>query len=100
MVSYGSPPTSGLGALVFQLTTSGTMIGGVLALVVTLILGASIPVAFGVAAVAGIGVFVALAVMTIRFYLRLDASTAGVAFESVGKLGATRELDAAGGDPA
>ena len=81
MVSYGNPPISGPGAVVYQLTTSGAMIGlivsligGVLALVVTLILGASVPVAFGVAAVAASGVFVALAVMTIRFYLRVQAA--------------------------
>ena len=80
MVSYGNPPMSGPGAVVYQLTTSGamiglivSMIGGVLALVVTLILGASVPVAFGVAAVAAFGVFVALAAMMIRFYTRLQA---------------------------
>ena len=81
MVSYGSPPTRGFGAAVYQLTTSGTMIGlivsmigGVLALVVTLLVGASVQVAIGVAAVAALGVFVALGVMTIRFYLRVQAS--------------------------
>lgn len=81
MVSYGSPPTSGPGAVVYQLTTSASMIGlivsmigGVLALVVALILGASVPLAVGVAAVAALGVFVALAVMTIRFYTRVQSS--------------------------
>lgn len=80
MVSYGSPPTSGPGAVVYGLTTSGSMvglivsmIGGVLALVVSLVLGASGPLTFGVAAVASFGVFVALAVMTIRFYTRVQA---------------------------
>ena len=80
MVSYGSPPTSGPGVLIYQLTTSAgmislivSMIGGVLALVVTLILGASVPVAVGVAAVAAIGVFVALAAMTVRFYRGVQA---------------------------
>ena len=51
-----------------------SMIGGVLALVVALILGASVQVAIGVAVVAALGVFVALAAMTIRFYLRVQAS--------------------------
>lgn len=81
MVSYGSPPTSGLGAIVYQLTTSATMIGlivsmigGVLALVVSLLVGASVQVAIGVAAVATFGVFAALAVMTIRFYFRVQAA--------------------------
>ncbi len=80
MVSYGSPPTSGPGVLIYQLTTSAgmislivSMIGGVLALVVTLILGASVPVAVGVAAVAAIGVFVALAAMAVRFYRGVQA---------------------------
>lgn len=81
MVSYGSPSTRGPSALVYQLTTSGTMImlivsmiGGVLALVVSLILGPSTTVAFGVAAFGAFGVFVALAAGTVRFYLRVQAA--------------------------
>jgi hypothetical protein len=81
MVGYGNPPTKGLGAVFFQLTTSASMIGlivsmigGVLALVVALTLGAALPVAIVVAVVAGIGVFVALAVMTIRFYVGVQSS--------------------------
>jgi hypothetical protein len=81
MVTYGSPSTTGLGALVYQLTTSASMIGlivsmigGVLALVVALILGATIAVAFGVAALATVGIFAALAVMTVRFYLGVQAT--------------------------
>lgn len=81
MVSYGSPSTKGPSALVYQLTTSGSMIGlivsmigGLLPLVVSLILGASVPVAFGVAAVGALVVFVALAAMTVRFYLRVQAA--------------------------
>lgn len=81
MVSYGSPPTTGLNALLYQLTTSGSMIGlivsmigGVLALVVSLILGASVPVSFGVAALGAFGVLVALAVMTARFYVGVQAA--------------------------
>ncbi len=76
MVSYGTPPTAGLGAVVYQLTTTAgmiglivSMIGGVLGLVVTLIVGASATMAFIVAFVAGLAVFVALAAVTIRFYL-------------------------------
>jgi hypothetical protein len=86
MVSYGSPPTSGLGAVVYQLTTSGgmiglivAMIGGVLGLVVALLLGASALLAFGVAVVAGTGILVALAAVTFRFYSRVQA-TLPVAF--------------------
>lgn len=81
MVSYGSPPTTGLNAILYQLTTSGSMIGlivsmigGVFALVVSLVLGASVPVAFGVAAVGAFVVLIGLAVMTARFYLRVQAA--------------------------
>jgi hypothetical protein len=81
MVSYGSPPTTGFGAVVYQLTTSASMIGlivsmigGVLAFVVAVILGGSASLSVGVAAVAGLGVFVVLAALTIRFYLRVQAS--------------------------
>jgi hypothetical protein len=80
MVTYGSPPTKGLGALVYQLTTSGSMIGlivsmigGVLALVIALILGASVGVAFAVAAVSGLAILVALGAVTAWFYLRVQA---------------------------
>lgn len=45
-----------------------------LALVVTLLLAWSLQVAIGVAAVAALGMFVALAAMTIRFYFRVQAS--------------------------
>jgi len=81
MVSYGSPSTAGASALVYQLTTSGTMtglivsmIGGVLALVATLIFGASVALAFAVGAAAAIVVFVGLAALTARFYLRVQSA--------------------------
>jgi hypothetical protein len=81
MVSYGSPPTSGLGAAVYQLKTSGTMIGlivamigGVLALVVSVVVGAATGTAFAIGAVAALGVFVALAAVTIRFYFGVQAA--------------------------
>ena len=81
MASYWSPPTRGVGAIGYQLTTSGTMIGlivsligGVLALVFTLLVGGSLPVAFVVGAVAALGLFVALAVATIRFYLNVQSA--------------------------
>jgi hypothetical protein len=81
MVSYGSPPTKGTGAILYQLTTSAgminlivSMVGAVLALVVALILGASAPAAFGVAAVTVIVVFVALGAAMIRYYFRVQAS--------------------------
>ena len=81
MVSYGSPSTKGASAAVYQLTTSGTMIalivamiGGLLALTVSLIVGASTVAAFVVAAAGVVGVFVALAAATVRFYLRVQAA--------------------------
>jgi hypothetical protein len=81
MVTYGNPPLSGPGAVFYQLTTSASMIGiivsmigGVLALVVTLIIGAPLPVAIGVAVVATLGIFLGIAAMTIRFYTRVQAA--------------------------
>jgi uncharacterized membrane-anchored protein len=81
MVTYGRPPTGGPGAIFYQLTTSASMIGiivsmigGVLALVVTLIIGAPLPAAIGVAVVATLGVFLGIAAMTVRFYMRVQAS--------------------------
>ena len=81
MVSYGSPATSGLSAVAYQLTTSGTMIGlivsmigGVFALVVGLAFEASLAVAFGVGAAIAFGVFLALVALTARFYLRVQAA--------------------------
>lgn len=75
MVSYGSPPTRGRGAIVYQLTTSSglinlivSMIGGVLALVLSLIAGVSITLGFVVAAVTAAAVFLVLLAMTVRFF--------------------------------
>jgi len=80
MVTYGSPPTAGAGAVAYQLATSPTMIGlivsmigGVLALVLTLIAGAPVQLAFGVAVVALLAIFVVLAALTVRFYLGVQA---------------------------
>ena len=81
MVTYGSPSTRGFSALAYQLTTSGAMIGlivamigGVLALVVALVVGVSVAVAFRISAVAAVLVFLALAAMTARFYLGVQAA--------------------------
>ena len=81
MASYWSPPTRGAGAIGYQLTTSGTMIGlivsliaGVLAAVFTLLLGASLSGAVVVGAVAAFVLFVALGVATIRFYLNVQSA--------------------------
>jgi hypothetical protein len=81
MVSYGSPSTKGLSAIVYQLTTSGSMIGlivamigGVLTLVLSLVVGASVGVAFAAAVVGGLAVFVLLAAVTVRFYFRVQAA--------------------------
>lgn len=80
MASYGSP-TKGVGAAAYQLTTSSfkiclivSMVGGVLGLVVALIVGAPVAGAFGVAAVALVGVFVGLGAITVRFYSGVQAS--------------------------
>ena len=80
MVTYGSPPTVGLGALVYQLTTSSTMVGlivsmtgGLLALVVALGIGAPGGVAVIAGVLALVGVFVILGALTIRFYLGVQA---------------------------
>jgi hypothetical protein len=74
MVSYGSPPTSGLGVILYGLTTSGGMIslivcllGGGLAAVLGLMLGA----AGGVALVVGIAA-------TLVVNLALAWATAGI----------------------
>jgi hypothetical protein len=79
MVSYGTPPMTGLGAVVYQLTnTAGmiglilSMLGGVLGLVVTLVVVGSVPVALGVAAVAALMVFFVLAAVTVGFYIRVQ----------------------------
>jgi hypothetical protein len=81
MVSYGSPSTKGASAVLYQLTTSAgminlivSMVGGVLALVVALILGASATAAFGVAAITAVVVFVALGAAMVGYYLRVQAS--------------------------
>jgi hypothetical protein len=80
MVSYGSPPNRGLGAVAYQLTTSAgminlivSMVGGVLALVLAVISGTSVAVAFVVAAVATLGLFLALGFLMVRFYLGVQA---------------------------
>lgn len=80
MVTYGSPPLAGVGAVAYQLSTSATliglivsMIGGVLGLVGALIGGASLQVAFIAAVTLGLVVFVALAVLTVRFYSGVQA---------------------------
>jgi len=81
MVTYGSPPTKGLGAIVYQLTTSGSMIslivsmiGGVLAFVVALGIGVSTQAAVAVAAGVVALVFFLLATWTVRFYLGVQAA--------------------------
>ncbi|MEX2547394.1 MAG: hypothetical protein WD830_06340 [Chloroflexota bacterium] len=50
-----------------------SMVGGVLASLVAVVLGASVAVSFGVGAVAALGLFVAMAGLTIWFYVRVQA---------------------------
>lgn len=80
MVTYGSPPTKGIGVIVYQLTTSAgmtgliiAMLGGVLGFVVALVLGWSTSLAFVAAAVAGFALFVFLVALTARFYLGVQS---------------------------
>jgi hypothetical protein len=80
MVAYGSPPTRGAGAVVYQLTTSSSliliivaMLGAVLGFVAGLLAGANIEAAIGAALLAGGLTFVILVAGTIRYYLGLQA---------------------------
>jgi hypothetical protein len=71
MSTYGDPSTGGVGVILYGLTTSGgmiglitSMVGGILAAVLSLVLGATggLPVWIGVAG--AVVVFAVLAVMT------------------------------------
>lgn len=80
MVTYGSPPIRGVGAVVYNLTTStGTMalidsmLAGVLALVAVLGLGAALPVGIVAGAAAGGAMFATLAAATYRYYQNVQA---------------------------
>ena len=80
MVSYGSPPTKGIGAAIYQLTTSAgmtglilAMLGGVFGFVVGLVLGLPATLASVVAAVAAGGLIFLLGAITVRFYLRVQS---------------------------
>jgi len=88
MVSYGGPPTKGIGAVVYQLTTSAGMTGliiamlaGVLGFVLALVVGSSSSLAFIAAAVAGVAAFVVLALLTARYYAGIQ-SRLSVSFPS------------------
>ena len=81
MVSYGSPPVRGLPALVYQLTTSSTLVAlidsvltGVLAVVLALLVGAPAVVAFVIGAIAALALLVVLGAMTVKFYASVQAS--------------------------
>ena len=80
MVTYGSPPTKGIGVIVYQLTTSAgmtgliiAMLGAVLGFTIALVLGWSTSLAFVAAAVAGFALFVFLVALTARFYIRVQS---------------------------
>jgi hypothetical protein len=67
MISYGNPPSGGLNGWIYGLTTSGGMIGlitalvgGALAGVVALLVGASTPAALGIGLVGAVVVFAAI----------------------------------------
>jgi uncharacterized membrane protein (UPF0136 family) len=77
LVTYGSPRLSRTGDLVYALTTSGGMIGmivsllsGVFVHVLVLLAGLPTAVGFGAGAVAAVGVFIALAAFTSRYFER------------------------------
>jgi hypothetical protein len=81
MISYGSPPETYPDAFYYALTTSGGMIGlivslvgGVLAGVLTLALGGSGSLALVVGVVGAIGVFVLLFALTAGMIARTSAS--------------------------
>jgi hypothetical protein len=81
MVTYGNPPLRGVRGIVYQMTTSAgmlnvivSMVGGAFAVVVALVLGASVSAAFVAGAVAGLALFVALGAVTIWFYIRVQAN--------------------------
>lgn len=86
IAAYGSPSSSGLGLLLYGLTTSGgmigmitSMVGGVLAAVLSLILGVSGDLAVWVGLVGTVLVFVAIAAFTVGSVPRHQA-TLGVLF--------------------
>jgi hypothetical protein len=77
MMSYGSPPSSGLGIVLYGLTTSGGMIGlivslvgGVLAGVVGLLFNASVEWALGIGIVGTILVWLVVTRSTTGYYAR------------------------------
>jgi hypothetical protein len=95
MATYGSPPVRGLPALAYQLTTSSTLVAlvdavlaAVLALAVGIALGASLVTSIWVAALMGVGVLVAIAALTARFYLGVQRSIE-VRFPAARSTGAT-----------
>jgi hypothetical protein len=80
MVAYGSPPTRGVGAILYNLTTSaGAMVltnailSAVLALVVAVAAGGTLAFAVGTAILVGLSMFAALAYTTYRYYARVQA---------------------------
>ena len=83
MVTYGSPPTSGLGAVLYGLTSSaGTMVlinsmlGGVLALVVVLVVGGPLAAACVVGLGVGAVMLGVLVLATARYYGRVQSELA------------------------
>jgi len=90
MVTYGSPPTKGIGVIFYQLTTSAgmtglilAMLGGVLGFIVALLVGLSSSLAFVAAGVAGVVLFVVLVLATARYYQRVQ-SRLSVSFPTPG----------------
>ena len=100
MVAYGSPPTRGAGAVVYQLTTSSSLIllivavlGAVLGFVAALLASATIEAAIATAILAGGLTFALLLVGTIRYYLGVQARFE-VAFPTpLDEAGGHREAD-------
>jgi hypothetical protein len=88
MVSYGSPPTRGAGAILYGLTTSaGTlalilaMMSGVLALVVALALAWTITASSVLALLVGVGMLATILAWSFRYYAQVQR-TLRVAFPS------------------
>jgi hypothetical protein len=86
LVSYGSPATTVIGQATYAITTSGGMIGlivamlgGVLALIVVLLAGLPVAVGFVAAAIVIVAIFLGLAAFTSR-YFRVEQAKLPVLF--------------------
>ncbi len=80
MVAYGSPPTRGPSAILYNLTTSAgmlililSMLAGVLGFIVTTLVGGEVVIALSVGVVCGLGLTALLGYTTYRYYMSKQA---------------------------